>query len=201
MGADGEARADVYISADSETDGPIPGKRSMLSFGLAVAGRFDGVRFDAHDPTARTFYRELRPIARGWDPDALRVSGLDRERLLEEGADPRAAMTAAADWVRDVAGSARPVLVAYPLGFDWMFLQWYFVRFARGGSPFGHSSCLDIKTIHQQRAGTVLDRTQRDRLPSDVRPSRPHTHNALDDAIEQAELLANLLAWDRTSGG
>jgi hypothetical protein len=104
-------------------------------------------------------------------------------------------MTAAAEWVGEVAGPRRPVLVAYPLGFDWMFLQWYFVRFAEGGSPFGHASCLDIKTIYQQRAWTVLDRTRRDELPPELRPLRPHTHHALDDAIEQAELLANLLAW------
>src|SRR5262245_56668885 len=33
---------DVYFSADVETDGPIPGPYSMLSFALVQAGRFDG---------------------------------------------------------------------------------------------------------------------------------------------------------------
>ena len=33
---------DVYFSVDVETDGPIPGPYSMLSFALAVAGTFDG---------------------------------------------------------------------------------------------------------------------------------------------------------------
>jgi hypothetical protein len=193
--ATGEPRADVYISADTETDGPIPGERSMLSFGFAVAGTFNGARFEGQDPSAQTFYRELRPISQSWDADALRVSGLDRDRLQVEGEDPGTAMTVAAEWVGEVAGHRRPVLVAYPLGFDWMFLQWYFVRFAEGGSPFGHASCLDIKTIYQQRAWTVLDRTRRDELPPELRPLHPHTHHALDDAIEQAELLANLLAW------
>ncbi len=189
------SRTDLYISADAETDGPIPGGNSMLSFGLAVAGTFDGHRFEAHDPRAQTFYRELRPVSERWQPDALRVSGLDRERLRVEGEDPGEAMTAAAEWVAEVAGSRRPVLVAYPLAFDWMFLQWYFVRFSAGGSPFGHSSCLDIKTIYQQRAWTVLDQTRREQLPPELRPVSAHTHHALDDAIEQAELLANLLAW------
>jgi hypothetical protein len=36
---------DVYFSADVETDGPIPGPYSMLSFALVYAGRFDGERF------------------------------------------------------------------------------------------------------------------------------------------------------------
>ena len=37
---------DVYFSADVETDGPIPGPFSILSFALVYAGRFDGGRFE-----------------------------------------------------------------------------------------------------------------------------------------------------------
>lgn len=40
------AQPDLYISADVETDGPIPGPYSMLSFGLAVVGSYDGHRFE-----------------------------------------------------------------------------------------------------------------------------------------------------------
>ncbi|MGE3671704.1 MAG: hypothetical protein AB7K71_18685 [Polyangiaceae bacterium] len=36
---------DVYFSADVETDGPIPGPYSMLSFALVYAGSVDGRRF------------------------------------------------------------------------------------------------------------------------------------------------------------
>jgi hypothetical protein len=54
--------SDLYFSADIEADGPIPGTYSMLSFGLAVAGRFDGTLFEAYDPTKATFYRELKPL-------------------------------------------------------------------------------------------------------------------------------------------
>jgi hypothetical protein len=73
--------ADLYISADIEADGPIPGAYSMLAFGLAVAGRFDGRSFEARDPSATTLYRELRPISENIDPDALRLASLDRRRL------------------------------------------------------------------------------------------------------------------------
>jgi hypothetical protein len=41
------ATPDIYFSADVETDGPIPGEYSMLSFALVYAGQFDGVRFEA----------------------------------------------------------------------------------------------------------------------------------------------------------
>jgi hypothetical protein len=133
---------DLYISADIESDGPIPGEFSMRSFGVAVAGSFDGESFSP-EPDRATFYRELQPISERFDPDALRVSGLDRNRLATEGAEPAAAMADAAAWVDEQAsGDRHPVMVAYPAVFDWMFLHWYFVRFA-SRSPFGCSSALD----------------------------------------------------------
>jgi hypothetical protein len=188
-------RADVYISADIEADGPIPGPYSMLSFGLAVAGRFDGERFERADPEAETFYRELRPISPDFDPDALAVSGLDRALLEREGAVPAAAMDAAAAWIAEVCRDARPVFAAYPLGFDWLFLYWYFRRFAAGGSPFGHSSHVDMKTLYALKARTTIGRSIKRRMPRELLSRRRHTHNALDDAIEQAELFANLWEW------
>ena len=76
---------DVYFSADVETDGPIPGPFSMLSFALVYAGRFDGVHFTRPDAFDRTFYRELKPISTSFEPEALQVNGLDRDRLCHEG--------------------------------------------------------------------------------------------------------------------
>jgi hypothetical protein len=96
-------RADLYISADIEADGSIPGPYSMLSFGLAVAGRFDGAVFEARNLEEQTFYRELRPISTEFDSKALQVSDLDRDELLRDGEDPVEAMTDAAVWVREQA--------------------------------------------------------------------------------------------------
>lgn len=186
--------ADLYISADIEADGPIPGVYSMLAFGLAVAGRFDGRSFEPRDPTASTFYRELRPISEKFDPQALEVNGLDRERLEREGSPPAAALREASDWVAVQAGDDRPVFVGYPIVFDWLFMHWYFVTFL-GRSPFGFSAALDMKTIYQQKARVTLDAAGRNDLPSFLRSQREHTHNALDDAVEQAEIFANLFDW------
>lgn len=192
------ARPDLYISGDVEADGPIPGPYSMLSFGLCVAGRFDGERFEAVDPTANTFYAELRPISAEAVPEALAVHGLDRERLQREGEPPSQAMDRSAAWVEAAAGDHRPVLVGYPLVYDWMFLYWYFTRFAAAGSPFGHSSGVDMKTLYLARAGVVVGRATKSQMPAHLLPKRPHRHHALDDAVEQAELFVNLVTWDGT---
>ena len=139
-------KVDVYFSADVETDGSIPGPFSLLSFALVFAGSFDGRHFERPKQYDKTFYRELKPISNNFETEALSVNRIDRNRLEREGTEPTEAMTAACRWVRRMAGDARPVLVAYPLSFDWTFLYWYFVRFSSDGSPFNHSSCFDIKT-------------------------------------------------------
>lgn len=186
---------DIYISADVETDGPIPGPYSMLSFGLAVVGSYDGRRFERRPPGESTFYRELRPISDRFQDEALAVNGLDRAELEVHGATPEDAMEDAAQWVREEAGDYKAVLVAYPVAFDWSFLYWYFERFAASGSPFGFSSCLDIRTLYQAAAGTVHAESSQSAMPTSLLPNSPHTHNALDDAVEQGELFANVFEW------
>ncbi|MFE0677387.1 3'-5' exoribonuclease domain-containing protein [Streptomyces sp. NPDC058867] len=190
----------LYISVDIEADGPIPGPYSMLSLGAAVAGRQDGDGFVAEDPKRRTFYRELRPISADFVPEALAVSGLDRERLGVEGRDPAVALAEFGRWVRTAAGEdAQPVMCGYPASYDWTFLYWYLIRFT-GSSPFGHSGCLDMKTLYATKAGLPLRAVAKGRMPRELLSGRRHTHHALDDAIEQAELFANLMAWPGPAG-
>ena len=188
----------LYISVDIEADGPIPGPYSMLSFGAAVAGTQDADGFTAVDPEKLTFYRELRPISEEFVPEALAVSGLDRDRLRREGAEPAVALAEFSDWVREVAPGAQPVMCGYPASYDWMFLYWYLIRFT-GASPFGHSGCLDMKTLYAAKARLPLRAVAKGTMPRELLSRRRHTHHALDDAIEQAELFANLMAWPGNS--
>ncbi|MDG4861768.1 3'-5' exoribonuclease [Streptomyces sp. T-3] len=191
-------RPSLYISVDIEADGPIPGPYSMISFGAAVAGRQDADGWHPADPEAQTFYRELRPISEEYVPEVLAVSGLDRERLLKEGLEPSLALGQFSRWVREVGAGAQPVMCGYPASYDWTFLYWYLIRFT-GESPFGHSGCLDMKTLYATKAGVPLRSVAKGSMPRRLLSRRRHTHHALDDAIEQAELLAHLMAWDGAS--
>ena len=80
-----------------------------------------------------------------------------------------------------------------------MFVYWYLIKFA-GESPFSFSA-LDIKTM----AMTVLKTTYRDstkkHMPREWFDDLPHTHVALDDAIEQGALFCNLLRVVRGGAG
>jgi hypothetical protein len=183
----------MYFSVDIEADGPIPGPYSMISIGVAVAGT-RGETFEATDPTTATFYRELAPISDEFVAEALAVSGLDRDTLLRDGADPATAMADLSRWVTETAGAAKPIVVAYPACYDWMFLYWYLIRFT-GASVFGHSGCLDMKTLFATKADVPVAGAVKSKMPRHLLSQREHTHHALDDAIEQAELFANLMRW------
>lgn len=198
--AEALSKPDLYFSADVETDGSIPGVYSMLSFALVFAGKFDGVRFERPKRYDCYLYKELKPISPNFDPEALRVNGLQRNKLSVFGETPESAMSEAASWVRKIAGDARPVLVAYPLSFDWSWLYWYFMRYSHSGSPFDHSSCFDIKTAFALKARLPIAAAGRSRLLEFLRADERHTHDALHDAIEQAEIFANVFEWKGLNG-
>ncbi|MBL0405304.1 3'-5' exoribonuclease [Microvirga aerilata] len=200
-GKSAERRVDAYFSADVETDGPIPGPYSILSFAIVYAGSFDGVRFIRPRTYDRVFYKELRPISEKYQPEALKINGLNRDRLKHEGSSPQTAMQEAAEWIRSNARGANPVLVAYPLSFDWTWLYWYFVNFTSDGSPFDYSRCYDIKTALAVKARIPISEAGRSRLPPNLASTYSHTHHALDDAVEQAEIFANVFEWGGVNGG
>jgi hypothetical protein len=86
----------------------------------------------------------------------------------------------------------RPVFVGYPAAYDFMFVYWYLMRFA-GESPFSHSA-LDIKTLAMALMNSdYRDATKRN-MPRAWFDKSPHTHVALDDALEQGALFCNMLA-------
>ncbi|QPC41660.1 exonuclease [Kaustia mangrovi] len=198
---DVDSRVDAYFSADVETDGPIPGPFSMLSFALVYAGSFDGKRFVRPKEYTEIFYREMRPISNDFQEEALRVNGLDRVYLSGAGGHPDIVMNEASNWIKHVSGHANPVLVAYPLSFDWTWIYWYFIKFCDDGSPFEYSRCFDIKTALAVKAGIPISKAGRSRLPPALISNHKHTHHAVDDAIAQAEIFANIFEWEGGNEG
>jgi hypothetical protein len=190
---------EIYFSVDIECDGKIPGDFSMISLGAVVVGirEEDGsyTRLDLDDPE-NGFMIELKPISDNWIPATLAISGHDRDYFLEHGEDPVIGMTRFARWINDTTArydATSPVAAAFPLAFDWMFFYWYLVKFSEIESPFGHGRHRDIKTDYASTFDVPIALSGKRLMSSEVRSNRKHTHDPLDDAKEQGELLMNIL--------
>lgn len=92
-------------------------------------------------------------------------------------------------WVKSLPG--RPVFVAYPTGFDFLFVYWYLIRFT-GESPFSHSA-LDIRSYAMAVLKKDYRESSKKNMPKNWFDPRKHSHVALDDAIEQGTLFCNML--------
>jgi hypothetical protein len=169
-----------------ETDGPIPGPHSMLSFASAA--------YRADKTLVGTFSANLEalPGATG-HPETMAWWQTQPEAWAEARSglqDPAAVMPAYVAWLKGLPG--KPVFVAYPAAFDFLFVYWYMIRFA-GESPFSHSA-LDIKTYAMALLKKDYRASTKRNMPKRWFDPLPHTHKALDDAIEQGALFCNMLA-------
>lgn len=185
--------AEIYVSTDVETDGPIPGPHSMLSLGSAA--------FDAGGELLATFTANFatlpgataHPDTQKWwatQPAAWAACRANPE-------DPAAAIARYVAWVRGLPG--KPVFVAYPAGFDFLFVYWYLIRYA-GESPFGLSA-LDIKSFAMALLKSDFRATTKRAMPARWFDGSPHTHVALDDALEQGRLFCRMLRENLSSSG
>lgn len=153
---------------DVESDGAIPGDYSMISFGAVLVD----------EKLDRTFYGELKPISDKFTPEALAVSGFSREET-EQFDDPKTVMTNFRDWIKENS-KGRPIFISDNNGFDWMFICWYFHHFI-GENPFGFSS---------RRLADLFCGMEKDTFAKwkHLRKTA-HTHNPVDDAMGNAEVL------------
>ncbi len=176
----------IYFSTDIESDGPIPGQNSMLSFA--------SVAFNTNGDEVGSFTRNLRTLqgAKG-DPETMAWWATQQEAWEACRSDlvtPTQGMIAYVEWVESFRDTS-PVFVAYPAGFDFTFMYWYMIRFAKR-SPFSFSA-LDIKSFAAAKLGIPYRQVSKKTMPKEWFPKLPHTHKAEDDAREQGLLFINML--------
>ena len=158
----------AYIMVDIESDGPIPGDYSMVSFGAVLV----------NDKLDTTFYGQLKPISDTFIPEALAVSGHTRAETLSFD-DPKEVMSNFKLWIEQNCKD-KPVFISDNNGFDWMFICWYFHHFL-GVNPFGHSS---------QNLGSLYKGLVKDTFKNFKHLRKTtHSHHPVDDAKGNAEAL------------
>jgi DNA polymerase III epsilon subunit-like protein len=176
---------EAYVSVDIETAGPNPGQYSLLSIGACLVSQPE-----------HSFYVELQPVNDNILPEALEIHGLSLEELIRNGLPPGEAMAKFESWLKEVLPAGeRPQFLAFNAPFDWMFVNDYFHRYL-GHNPFGHTA-LDIKAFYMGYKGSSWVETSMMNVSIEYLEGRTISHNALEDAIDQATIFSRLYHQSR----
>ena len=192
-----------YISFDVEASGRSPGKYSMLSLGACLV-----------DDLTKTFYKEIKPISSKFINDAmkigcLRLHCLKQYKNLDEynpshskfnpskvlelldniGEEPTKVMQEYNEWILDNTKGYKPIEAAAPIKFDASFSLYYFDNYFEGPNPFVHSG----EDMHSFYRGIKKD-INASIKDLNLRDERGLTHNALEDAIQQAKEFKKVLS-------
>ena len=171
---------ETYISVDIETAGPNPSQYSLLSIGACLVTNIE-----------INFYIELQPVNDNMRPESFAIHQLSMERLKSSGVPPGEAMAKFDSWLKDITpAGARSVFVAFNAPFDWMFVSDYFHRYL-GYNPFGHAA-LDMKAFFMGLHGSNWKDTSMDNVAIHYLDGKQISHNALEDAQDQAKLFYRL---------
>jgi len=186
------AKHEIYVSTDIETNGPVAGLNSMLSFGSAA--------FTAEGLMLGKFSANLE-LLEGTEanPDTMAFWANNQaayEATRVNVMSPGLAMQDYDAWLSKLPG--KPIFVGYPAAFDFSFIYYYLVRF-RGRSLFSFSA-LDIKTYAMALLDQKYSESSKRNMLKSWFSDGPHTHIALEDAIEQGRLFCNMLAYRRGTG-
>lgn len=175
---------EIYVSTDIEADGPIPGPHSMLSFGSAA--------YLPDKTVVSTFSANLETLP-GATQHARTMEWWKRfpaawEACRRNPRPPAEVMPEYLQWLTALPG--RAVFLGWPATWDFMWVYWYLVRFT-GERPF-RESALDLRSYAMGMRKIPFQMTSRTYLPKRWFDERPHTHIALDDALEQGALFCNM---------
>jgi DNA polymerase III alpha subunit (gram-positive type) len=180
----------TWFCIDIECSGPVPALYDMISLGAVVVNDADGA-YQIGD----THYVEIRPTAPRVDAGAMKVNGLDIDKLRRDGRPMEDALRELTAWVktRTVPGS-QPVFVGHNAPFDWSFVA-YAYRAADLPNPFGYKA-LDTKALAMGVLGIHWFDTNKEVLEQRLHlpvPEREKIHRADYDAWYQAHILIGLL--------
>ena len=190
----------IYISVDIETDGVVAGRNNMLSLGAVAIDMNNG-------EIVSTFKVNLQLV-----PDLIVDENTmnwwkqfpEMYKAARKNAEPPAqAMQKFVDWVLGNA-TEDSIIFAWKPSFDCAFIKYYIDRFHPLGKELIHGAFfgryrfgLDQKTVAAIALKQPYRKTKLDSLPNSLRLDEngevmlQHSHDAMEDAYEQALILYN----------
>jgi len=188
----------TYVVCDIEADGPIPGPHSMMSLGAVavnkegnIYGEFE-INFlplknaKPHSKTMEWFNKNA--------PKALTYCKINQ-------VEPQEGMKLFGTWLLTLPKPR--VMAAHPAPLDFMWINWYIQTYLKDEleeppftKPFFDNKgqgAFDIKSYAAAVLKKDFTNLHRDTYTKDLHDNTKHTHKAIDDAREYAQLLIKLL--------
>lgn len=181
---------EIYISADIEADGRIPARNSMLSFGLAA--------FTINKDLIGTFERNLKTLPNTvQDKETMEFWSYNQtawNACRKNTVDPKQAMLNCHAWLKNIKKEYQmpTTLLGYPGGFDFQWINWYLHYFV-GDNPCGWSVFCLKSYVASVLKCDFRSSAKRNFPKHWFEKGLPHTHIAIDDAIEQGALAINII--------
>lgn len=178
---------------DIEADGKCPGLSNMLSFATAA--------FDVEKNLIGTFEANLELMEgttpcpetmKFWNENDTNRKAYAATRVNTQ--EPAVAMKAYVDWLKELPG--QPIFVGYPAVYDFKWIDYYCVKYL-GSNPFSFSRAVDVKSYAWAVMGKHFQSCSKRSMPRHWFDDLPHTHIAIDDAIEQGAMFINMMRETR----
>lgn len=180
-----EKKQEIYVATDVESDGPIPGEYSMLSFGSAA--------YLPDKTLLGSFKANLNCLPNASeDSDTINWWNTKKfawEACRKDSRDPAEVMKEYVKWLKSLPG--KPVFVGYAVTFDYMFMCWYLYKFT-GENPFFHYA-IDIKSYAMGMLKVDLRETSKRLLPQRWFESMTRVHIPFLDAQGHGVLFCNMM--------
>lgn len=179
----------LFLSFDIEADGICAGLNSMLSFGVAGFTIDDGLVFEYEAnlfplPNCQPSEKTME----WWNEPA------QKEAYNYATSNQRPADEVFKEFnIKIIALQKQYNIfpVAWPINYDWSWLNYYFCRFV-GSNPFGHRGrCIASYAWALSKNLTPSDHIDCEQWIDPL--YNQHTHKALDDAKEQGGMMMNMI--------
>ena len=187
----------TYVVCDIEADGPIPGPHSMISLGAVAVNREDKELGDFEINFLPIENAKPHPSTMKWftthAPVALELS-------KQNQVSPKEGMNKGGNGLRTLPKPR--VMAAHPAPFDFMWINWYMQTFLSDRleppftTPFFDNkgqAAFDIKSYATAVLHKDYREISRDNYALELHDNSKHSHKAIEDAREYAQLLVKLL--------
>jgi DNA polymerase III alpha subunit (gram-positive type) len=190
----------IYFSVDIETDGVVAGRNNMLSLGAAA--------LDMHTGKIVATFKQNLQMVNDLEPDADTMQWWKNypeafDKAREYANSPEHVMWEFVQWVQ-LWQQNDSIIFAWKPVMDLAFVRYYIHRFHPNGEKLCIKSIfarqgfgLDQKTVAAIALHQSYRKTKMDSLPQSLRLDEEgkvmmnHSHDALEDAIEQAHIFWN----------